>query len=1074
VLDRRHVARPGQGRSGARARAALLGTSALVAISIGTLGSHHSVHAQTFTWQGGNADYNTAGNWTPGGGPPNAAGHTAVFGPVGNTTINLATDISPDIWRFNADSQSFILGGVGEPTFGLADASGGGIRNFANNGQTITINNNVFGGGGIRQEGNSTLVLNGDSLFTGGTSLVSGTISVGSDTALGTGTLRAMGGTLNIQNSFAVSNDTSLLANLTINVGAGPFSVHDGNISETGGSFGITKTGAGMLVLAGVNNTYTGPTNIVSGVLIAVTDGALPLNTAVTVNAGATLAIDDLVLASVGSLSGAGDVLIGNGGAAFLTVGNNGLSTVFSGTINGGGGVFGFDGNGALTLTGTGNISDLSVCACGGTGTLNISGSFTVNATTQVGGGVLMVSNGGVLNSLGGAAISGAPAAVTVTGAGSTWNVDAGLAVGFFGGTGILTIADGGVVNSTGVTTIDTTGVLNLGNGGLAGTINTAAIVNDGQIVANFTDTSTLAAVIDGTGSLTKLGPGVLTLTAANTYTGATTVNGGGLVVNGSIADSSSVTVNGGFVGGTGTLPSTTIAGGALAPGNSIGTITVQGNLTFTSAGTYAVELGPTSVERDLTIVTGTAALAGKVAPSAFGGLLVPGTTYTILTAGSRTGTFGSVDESTLPGGFNASLSYAGNTVQITLSAGLRDVPGLNGDQRGIATIIDNVANSGGGAAFLPLLNLPAAAVPAALSQLSGPVGTGIQQAGMQSQNMFLDTVLNPFRQSTGALGAGGGPALGFAQDRGQARSPLPRDAAQAYAAVLRGPPGEDAFERRWGVWGMAFGGIGRTDGDAGFAGTRANAYGFAIGADRRLSPDTVLGFALAGGETSWTMTDGLGSGRSDTFQAGLYGAHRFGAAYVSGAAAYAWHGSSTSRTITLAGTGQLNSDFNANSFGGRIEGGYRVPTAWAGVTPYGALQVLSIRTPGYSETATPGVAAFALTYNARTTTATRSEIGLWFDRTSTLNPDARLTLRSRLAWAHDFNTDNRTTAAFQTLPLSTFTVQAATAAPDFALLTGMAVVQMRSGWSFSLKGDGEFAPNTQIYSGTGTARYAW
>jgi autotransporter-associated beta strand protein/T5SS/PEP-CTERM-associated repeat protein len=342
-----------------------------------------------------------------------------------------------------------------------------------------------------------------------------------------------------------------------------------------------------------------------------------------------------------------------------------------------------------------------------------------------------MVSNGGVLTSLGGAGISGVPAAVTVTGAGSTWNVDTGLAIGFFGGTGILTIADGGVVNSTGVTTIDTGSVLNLGSGGLAGTISTPGITNDGQIIANFTNTSTLAAVIDGAGSLTKLGPGVLTLTGANTYTGATVVNGGGLVVNGSIADSSSLTVNGGFVGGTGTLPSTVIAGGALAPGNSIGTITVQGNLTFTSAGTYAVELGTTSVERDLTIVTGTAALAGKVAPSAFGGLLLPGTTYTILTAGARTGTFASVDESALPGGFNASLSYAGNNVQLTLSAGLRDTPGLNDNQRGIATIIDNAANSGGGAAFLPLLNLPAAAVPAALAQLSGQVGTGIQQSGM-------------------------------------------------------------------------------------------------------------------------------------------------------------------------------------------------------------------------------------------------------------------------------------------------------------------------------------------------------
>ena len=75
-------------------------------------------------------------------------------------------------------------------------------------------------------------------------------------------------------------------------------------------------------------------------------------------------------------------------------------------------------------------------------------------------------------------------------------------------------------------------------------------------------------------GTLIKAGTGSLILSGANTYTGATNVNGGTLSVNGSIASSSLITVNAGAtLGGNGTVGNTTINGGTLAPGNSIGTL---------------------------------------------------------------------------------------------------------------------------------------------------------------------------------------------------------------------------------------------------------------------------------------------------------------------------------------------------------------------------------------------------------------------------------------------------------------------------------------------------------------------
>src|SRR5204862_8132063 len=112
-----------------------------------------------------------------------------------------------------------------------------------------------------------------------------------------------------------------------------------------------------------------------------------------------------------------------------------------------------------------------------------------------------------------------------------------------------------------------------------------------------------------------------------------------------------------------------------------------------------------------------------------------------------------------------------------------------------------------------------------------------------------------------------------------------------------------------------------------------ANTAGFAGGLDYRLTPDSVVGLALAGGGTKWSLSQGLGGGRSDAFQAGVYGATRSGPAYLAAAFAFTNHWMSTDR---LAVNDRLTADFNAQSYGGRLEGGYRfgMPTAESRPTP--------------------------------------------------------------------------------------------------------------------------------------------
>src|SRR5215831_2385176 len=151
---------------------------------------------------------------------------------------------------------------------------------------------------------------------------------------------------------------------------------------------------------------------------------------------------------------------------------------------------------------------------------------------------------------------------------------------------GTLTIADGGVVNSPNPTSIAAGSTLNLGTGGLAGAIVTPAIVNNGQIVANFTDTLTLAAAISGAGALSKAGSGTLILAASNTYTGGTTITGGTLQLGDGGASGSIVgnaTNNGTFA----INRSDTFTFGGVISGSGAFQQSGTGTTIFTAANTY-------------------------------------------------------------------------------------------------------------------------------------------------------------------------------------------------------------------------------------------------------------------------------------------------------------------------------------------------------------------------------------------------------------------------------------------------------------------------------------------------------
>jgi uncharacterized protein with beta-barrel porin domain len=388
-------------------------------------------------------------------------------------------------------------------------------------------------------------------------------------------------------------------------------------------------------------------------------------------------------------------------------------------------------------------------------------------------------------------------------------------------------------------------------------------------------------------------------------------------------------------------------------------------------------------------------------------------------------------------------------------------------NQRAVANGLDTFGGNGGmlTLAFVNLLNLSPANLANAMTQLSGEAATGTAQAGTQAMNSFLSLLTNPFANNRG-----------FAPESPLPPRPLLIYKAPAAAAVPAPEP------RPWDVWAAAYGGQNNSAGDAfiGSHDTTARAVGYATGLDYRVMPSTIVGFALAGGTANYGLSDGLGGGRGDMFQAAVYSLTRFNAAYVSAALAYSEFWASTSRTVTVAGFDQLNASFNAQGLGGRIEGGYRfaVPGVFDlpgfGFTPYAALQAQAFHTPSYSEFAAAGSPQFALAYDSQTTTTTRTELGAWFDRAIAIDHGAIVVLRTRAAWAHDAWSDPSMTAAFQSLPGSSFTVFGAASAHDSLLASASAEINLRNGISLTGRFDSQLAQYSQAYVATAQLRYTW
>jgi len=666
----------------------------------------HSAHAASETWTGASGgDWSAVGNWSPT--KPGSA-DTAVFNTnISSVTNSSGTNQSITSISFDTAAGSITIGSTGGNSLLLTTAGTIQILStLAGTGHTETINAPLGIGAGT----------------------TAATYTFGNNSADNTSTLN-FGGT--------ISGSTTSTVALTLNGANTGANTINGNISNgTSSALSVTKSGAGTWVLSGTN-TYTGATTVSAGTLSLT--GTLT-GSGVTTSANGTGIFSE---SSTGVISGATGSFTQSSNGTSVLAGNNtygGATTVNAGTLDIGGSSSTGSVTGSALVLGGGTLS-YTTTGSGTqtfTGTTFTSGQSTINVVSGDTVALKAINRGiGSTIDFGNSAGSVSTTSTGTNGIlggyatfqGNTWAVGGGVITGLASGSYTAATAGTTAVSSTnnidfqasnttawaGTQTLNslrfntsTAGTLTLsgtlidGTGGIlvtsavgsnlstitGGTLEGAngqdlvAIVNDaggltiGSIIANNTAST----------GLTKSGTGTLTLTAANTYTGATTIDAGTLILTGTITSSSSsvttvangsgiiLETNTGVISGASTTFTQSSNGtSVLAGNNTYGGATAVNSGTLTLSGsnsTSSVTVGGLNAATVATLNINNAGAIGTGALTINAGSTIDNTSATPVTLGTNSVafsafTFGGTKDLNLGTG---AVTDSSNTGAITLN----------------------------------------------------------------------------------------------------------------------------------------------------------------------------------------------------------------------------------------------------------------------------------------------------------------------------------------------------------------------------------------------------------------------
>ncbi|MBL9080648.1 MAG: autotransporter-associated beta strand repeat-containing protein [Planctomycetales bacterium] len=556
----------------------LLGTLAVGGRSAGTSGSgtgtfsfnQGTLDATTLNIAARTGSTQTTGNVT---GTVNIGGGTSTI-----TTVTMATNSSSASTTGDATATLNISGGTNvftTVTMGVNTVAGA-TASDSNTNATINVTggattvNTTFTMGAQNSAANAATTINnavsalnisaGSLTLAGSTNLTMGQTTLDAENAAAA-TISISGGSLtvggNIQYTNGLGTETNTLtlsgtglldmtggnigsaaALITFNAQAGTLQ----NLAQFNGGAGLVKTTSGTLILEGTNS-YTGGTTISGGILQVGSGGATGTLGSGTVVNDATLTFNRNNAYSMGdAINGSGQVVQAGSGTTTLSVANGyaGLTSINSGVLH-------ISNGGGLGTTAAGTVVAANAA-------LELSGAITTLAESLT---------------LSGSGVSGGGALRSVSGTNTFLGV-------------ITLAADARIAADAGLLTLDVAS-------GDAITGTTAGLTFSGAGSILVADDISL-----GTGGLTKTGGGIVRLAGVNSYTGQTTISGGVLTVNGSLAGTSGVqvtagTLNGGISGAPASISaSVTVASGATvsagatstnngSSGNGVGRMNITG-----------------------------------------------------------------------------------------------------------------------------------------------------------------------------------------------------------------------------------------------------------------------------------------------------------------------------------------------------------------------------------------------------------------------------------------------------------------------------------------------------------------